>query len=72
MFRQYRLTIWYIALGDGELHFLVPIAVDPVDEAEAARTGTALARLLVGASFAAKMMVQIEGDGVERTVELEV
>ena len=71
MFSQYRLTIWYIAQGDGELHFLVPIEVDAVDEAEAARTGSALARLLVGASFAAKVMVRIEADGVDRTVELE-
>ena len=68
---QYRLTIWYIALGDGELQFLAPMNVDAVDEAEAARTGSALARLLVGASFAAKVMVRIEANGVDRTVELE-
>ena len=68
---QYRLTIWYIALSDGELQFLAPIDVDSVDEAEAARTASSLARLLVGASFAAKVMVRIEADEVDRTVELE-
>ena len=71
MLRQYRLTIWYIGLGDGELHFLTPIEVDAVDEAEAARTGSALARLLTGGSFAAKVMVRIEGEEVDRTVELQ-
>ena len=70
MLRQYRLTIWYIAPGDGELHFLVPIEVEAVDEAEGARTGSALGRLLIGAGFAAKVMVRIEGHGVDRTVEL--
>jgi hypothetical protein len=72
MLRKYRLTIWYIAQGDGELHFLAPIEVDAVDAAEASRTGSAVARLLITAGFAAKVMVRIEGQGVDRTVELEV
>ena len=66
----YRLTIWYIALSDGQLQFLAPIDVDAVDEAESARTGSSLARSC-RCRFAAKVMVWIEGDGVDRSIELQ-
>lgn len=71
MLKQYRLTIWYIAKSDGELQFLSPLAIDAVDEAEAARSGSSLARLLIGSGFATKVMVRIEGDDVDRSIELQ-
>ena len=70
MLKQYRFTIWYMALSDGALQFLSPMIVDALDEAEAMRTGYTLAGMMLSAGFAAKVMVRIEGDGVDRSIEL--
>ena len=70
MLEQYRFTIWYMALSDGALQFLSPMIVDALDEAEAMRTGYTLAGMMLSAGFAAKVMVRIEGDGVDRSIEL--
>ena len=69
MFKQYRLTVWYIALTDGELQFMEPVLIEAVDEAEAVRTATVLAHLLATA-FATKVMIRIEGNGFDHSVEL--
>ncbi len=69
MMKQYRLTIWYIALVDGELQLMEPVLIDAADDAEAARTATVLARLLA-TGFAAKVMIRIEGHNFDHSVEL--
>ena len=66
--KQSRLTIWYIS-SDGELQFMKPVQIEAAGASEGARTAAVLARLLVPA-FATKVMIRIEGEGFDHSVEL--
>ena len=68
MLKPYRLTIW--CMTDGALQFLDPVALEVVDDDEAVRTGNALAALLLNAKFADKVMIRLEGEGVDLSIEL--
>lgn len=71
MLRQYRLTVWHIGQRDSDLQFLDPTMVEAADAAEAIRTANSLAGIMLSAGFAAKVMTRrIEGEGVDRSIEL--